>query len=75
MPGKFTDLSTTTQSRKVRLKQLAQQISAMEAAAARHCPIPVLRLEQGQRPPRSLPTDALIIRLGTTDAKEPSQPA
>ena len=63
MPVNLSDLSTTAQSRKVRLKQLAQQLAAMEAAAARHHPIPVIRLEAEARAPRTLPTDCLVIRL------------
>lgn len=67
LPGNLSDLSTNTQSRKVRLRQLAQQLAAMEAAAARHAPIPVIRLEAGTRIPRTLPSDALVIRLGRTE--------
>ena len=67
MPGNLSDLTNSTQSRKVRLKQLAQQLAAMEAAAARHAPIPVIRIEQGTRTPRNLPPDALIIHLGRSE--------
>lgn len=67
-----SDITTATQSRKARLKSLAQQLSAMEATAARHTPIPVLRCrrcahtECGRRLPKDIPTAALVIWLGCT---------
>ena len=63
MPDRLTDLGNLASSRKVRLKQLAAQLEAMEATAARSTPIPVVRLTKGRRKPQGLPGDALLIWL------------
>ena len=64
------DATTATQTRKSRLKALAQQLAAMEASASRAAPISVIRCrkcsheECGQRLPSQLPADCLIIWQG-----------
>ena len=64
------ELASITQTRKSRLKTLAQQLAAMEASASRAAPITIIRCrkcsheECGQRLPSQLPADALIIWQG-----------
>ena len=64
------ELASITQTRKSRLKTLAQQLAAMEASASRAAPISVIRCrkcsheECGQRLPSQLPADALVIWQG-----------
>ncbi len=64
------ELASITQTRKSRLKTLAQQLAAMEASASRAAPITIIRCrkcsheECGQRLPANLPADALVIWQG-----------
>ena len=64
------ELSSITQTRKSRLKTLAQQLAAMEVSASRAAPITIIRCRKcshekcGQRLPPQLPTDALVIWQG-----------
>jgi hypothetical protein len=64
------ELASITQTRKSRLKTLAQQLAAMEASASRAAPITIIRCrkcsheECGQHLPSQLPADALIIWQG-----------
>ena len=62
--------TTKTLSNKARIKQLAENLARMEAAAFRSSPITVLHVREcahpecGKRTPKELPADALVIHLG-----------